>query len=370
MLEEAGTEASSSSLFDLLATQSARFRELYLQAERDAEEAREREWHAAVRIQSCWRGYTERKALQRLHDAAGTIQRAFRGLMGRKRFRVTVKQQLKDLRTNHYNTMAARIQAVWKGYCERKHGLDYYARKAYLEALRKHNADIKHELDEFEREQAARRQAAQEKAEKKRRLRELERQHVLLSTRAQRGVLAVQEKGQDMEVTVRTVNKLQTLRKPRPPPGPSPRKTASTAAPVDASLLYSKPQGPFKPPEHVVRMKTRAPRVTLKRAEPYLSPVDPSKVFERASDGVAAEEAHQPRFAGFSKTHKREEGHVQSVFASTPYIGEGPGDLRQTYGRQTFRSAEQELNASSSTSNRLAFSTNVGRISLFDETEP
>ena len=163
-----------------------RFRELYLAAEKGAEENREREWNAAVTIQSAWRGYLERKHLGHLHSSAVVIQRAFRGLMGRKAFRMMVKQELKDLRTQHYNQMATRIQSRWRGFAQRKNGLDFYARKLYLETLRAHNAVIQQELQEFEREQAAKREAELQKQAKKKRLRDMERKHVLLSTRAVR----------------------------------------------------------------------------------------------------------------------------------------------------------------------------------------
>lgn len=108
-------------------------------------------------------------------------------------------------------------------------------------------------------------------------------------------------------------------------------------------------------------MKTRPLRGALKRAEPYSSPVEPAKIFERSSGDLPDD---RPRFTEFTKTHAHTERYEPSVFAPTHYVGEGPGDTRQVYGRHTFRSAEENVDERS----RLAFST-VGHISLFDEAE-
>lgn len=53
------------------------------------------------------------------------------------------------MRQRHYDHAANTIQALWRGYWSRQHVCDFYARKAYLEALRLQNDQIKYDLFEY-----------------------------------------------------------------------------------------------------------------------------------------------------------------------------------------------------------------------------
>eukprot|EP01147_Barroeca_monosierra_P002143 gene2143-5173_t len=349
-------EKRHKTILDLLTDEPERFKVLYIQAEKAAEDNRASERNAAVTIQRWWRGYKARKHIHGMENAAILIQRMVRGLHGRKYFRQMVKQDLASKQIQHYNAMATKIQALWKGYLQRKYGFNYYSRKAYLTALVLHNAEIKRELDAYACEQQARLEEAQKKEEQRRRLRELQKQHVLLSTRAQKGILLSSGHLPHEELTVRTIGRIQT----RKVSARNLDKLSHTVPQIDQMSLPKKPQGPFKNPEDVAKIKAKEPRTTFRRQLPYTGSIDSCKSFERTgmietkcSKGVLRSVLP---FTTLPRTKP-------SVFASTPYIGEGPGDTRLKYGRSTFRSTEEDNDHI----DKLAFTAPLGHISCFDE---
>ncbi len=101
----------------------------------EAEEALERETHAAIVIQKHWRAYVTRKYHKYLNNQAVTIQRIWRGHEARRLFKFAKRQRQLVLEEQYYNYMATQIQRIWRGYVSRslrgipKHN---YARRKQL----------------------------------------------------------------------------------------------------------------------------------------------------------------------------------------------------------------------------------------------
>ncbi|KAG2485005.1 hypothetical protein HYH03_016208 [Edaphochlamys debaryana] len=153
-----------------------------------AEERRALEQKAIVTIQSWARGFLVRRRLQRLTWTALTVQRYWRGYLGRLRGRLALEVQNRALRRAYFNAMATIIQRWWRGFYSRKHIHDYYARKRYLHDIKQRNDHIRAELSlETERAIIAQRQEAEERA---RRLfaEKVSKLHHLVSTGTQPGI--------------------------------------------------------------------------------------------------------------------------------------------------------------------------------------
>lgn len=135
---------------------------------------------------------------------------------------------------------------------------------------------------------------------------------------------------------------------------------ASSSSSTDATRLYTRPQGPFKDPERVQQIKSRSLRSTFRRAEAYAPPVDASVVLHRPEQGPDT----RPRFTETLRRRAGNDDYTPSVFASTPYVGEGPGDTRMLYGRKSFREGEERLDSQS----KLAFTTTSRQSMLEDGT--
>lgn len=153
-----------------------------------AEERRVLESRAVVIIQAYVRGFLIRRRLLRLAGVATTVQRYWRGYLGRLRARRALEEHNRALRQAYFSAKATVVQKWWRGYFSRKNVHDYYARKAYLRAVRERNEDIRSELAmEAERAILLQRQEAEERA---RRLFEekVGKLHHLVSTANQPGI--------------------------------------------------------------------------------------------------------------------------------------------------------------------------------------
>ncbi|GLI65479.1 hypothetical protein VaNZ11_009017 [Volvox africanus] len=153
-----------------------------------AEERREVEAKAVIKIQAFARGFIIRRRLLRLAWTALTIQRYWRGYLGRLRARLALEAYNRTLRKAYFSAMATVIQRWWRGYYSRKHIHDYYARKRYLQQVRERNQHIRAELNlEAERAIIMQRQEAEERA---RNLfaDKLSKLHHLVSTAVQPGI--------------------------------------------------------------------------------------------------------------------------------------------------------------------------------------
>ncbi|XP_035828786.1 spermatogenesis-associated protein 17 [Aplysia californica] len=154
----------------------------------DAEAARLIEYSNAVKIQSWFRATRVRSYLKHTNRCATAIQRRWRGFLGRRFFRILLKNTVFIMKLNHYNAMACKVQKVWRGYYVRKYVFNYYSRKRYLEALQVKNEIIRSELSEYAEQQEATRKREEEKKEMEHRKMEARRHHYLVSTEVMPGI--------------------------------------------------------------------------------------------------------------------------------------------------------------------------------------
>ncbi|XP_042782227.1 spermatogenesis-associated protein 17 isoform X2 [Panthera leo] len=127
---------------------------------------RKKEYDAAVKIQSWFRGCRIRAYLRYLHRVATVIQKCWRGYLGRQHYQLIVK-----------------IQKRWRGYRIRKYCFNYFYLKEYLKAVSETNDAIREALEEFaEMKEREEKKADLEREEKKRDY-QARKMHYLLSTK-------------------------------------------------------------------------------------------------------------------------------------------------------------------------------------------
>ncbi|KAI9336188.1 hypothetical protein DFJ73DRAFT_850624 [Zopfochytrium polystomum] len=156
---------------------------------REAEAHREREYNAAVKLASRWRGFWARNCLAKNRAAAVKIQRAYRDYERRQATAKRAQREIEEAKRALHNTMATQIQRTWRGYISRKKIFDFRARKQYIDEITKRMADLRVSLAEH-----AALQRAQDEARRERLVREsLDRlagtRHHWLGTRAVPGVM-------------------------------------------------------------------------------------------------------------------------------------------------------------------------------------
>ena len=154
----------------------------------EAEAALPLEAEAALKIQRLFRGQTVRALVQRWRDAAGFIQRVFRGHMGRLRSHAARAEVLRveRLAVFHYHTLA--VQKTFRGYYSRRYYHDFYARQAYLSEVVRTSEALREQLVSVRATQAA---AAEDAAARRTEdeFREVTQNlHHLVSTAAQPGI--------------------------------------------------------------------------------------------------------------------------------------------------------------------------------------
>ncbi|XP_071346179.1 spermatogenesis-associated protein 17 isoform X2 [Trachinotus anak] len=152
-------------------SEAEEFQKEYFLRNSQAEENRQRENQAAIRIQSWFRACKVRAYLSHLHKKAIIIQKIWRGFTARARFRQMVK-----------------IQRRWRGFFLRKYIHNFYARKSYLEELSRKNELVRRELDELEELQRRERNCLEMIKEQTAKVYQAHRLHHLLSTKQCPGV--------------------------------------------------------------------------------------------------------------------------------------------------------------------------------------
>ncbi|XP_034523086.1 spermatogenesis-associated protein 17 isoform X2 [Ailuropoda melanoleuca] len=144
---------------------------------------RKKEYDAAVKIQSWFRGCQVRAYIRNLHRITTVIQKWWRSYLGRQEYRLIVKFASCAMKMNFYNAMAVRIQRRWRGYRIRKYCFNYFYLKEYLRAVSETNDAIREALEEFaEMKEREEKKADLEREEKKRDY-QARKMHYLLSTK-------------------------------------------------------------------------------------------------------------------------------------------------------------------------------------------
>ncbi|KAJ0002225.1 hypothetical protein NQD34_002021, partial [Periophthalmus magnuspinnatus] len=164
------------------------FRQEYFYRNSLAEESREKENQAAIRIQSWVRACRVQAYISHLHKKAVIIQKIWRGFRARSRFRQMVKAAYFIMKMNFYEAMAVRIQRRWRGYYVRKYVHNFYAGKSYLENISMKNKQVRRDLDELEELQRRERKCLEMVKEQTAKLYQAHRLHHLVSTKQCPGV--------------------------------------------------------------------------------------------------------------------------------------------------------------------------------------
>uniref|UniRef100_A0A8C7BHA0 Spermatosis associated 17 n=1 Tax=Neovison vison TaxID=452646 RepID=A0A8C7BHA0_NEOVI len=149
---------------------------------------RKKEYDAAVKIQSWFRGCQVRAYIRYLHRIATVIQKWWRGYSGREEYRLLVKFASCAMKMNFYNAMAVRIQRRWRGYRIRKYCFNYFYLKEYLRAVSETNDAIREALEEFAEMKEREEKKADLEREEKERDYQARKMHYLLSTKQIPGI--------------------------------------------------------------------------------------------------------------------------------------------------------------------------------------
>ncbi|XP_077095928.1 spermatogenesis-associated protein 17 isoform X2 [Siphateles boraxobius] len=302
---------------------------------RIAEENREKENEAAVRIQSWFRGCQVRAYLSHLQKNATLIQKIWRGFTARVLFRQRVKTAYFIMKMNFYNKMAVKIQQRWRGYYVRKYVHNYYARKRYLEGLTRKNEHIRRDLQEFAELQRKERERITLEKEEQGRTIQAQRLHFLLSTKQCPGVFnsPFREEPDEMELRLRKVKPLLARSAPKERKTPNIIPDLSNLMPNRERLppIHKKPQGPFRPALEVQQQRQRP-------LEPSLRVATSITALEEAREELKRQEWRtrviDQTFLPFLNTsqNKRYEGLMHT---STPFE-------QVAYGTKHFREEHEE----------------------------
>jgi len=288
-----------------------------------AEEVRLLEYAASVKIQSWFRASRVRSYVTHLNQSATTVQRRWRGFLGRRFFRLYVKNCVLVMKLNFYNGCATRVQKIWRGYYVRKYVFNYYSRKRYLEALSIKNEIIRNELDEYAEQQEQNRRRQTEAKERAIQEKLARKYHYLISTHVIPGVFnsPFLPYPTEMEYTLASVKPLvHKRRKISDNPYDPTWKSYNHDLPKPAQLppLPNKPQGPFREPDNVQQQRYKAFQPSLRVATSYTS-------LEEAREKMKAEEwvtrLNDDIFLPFTRKDQKYDPllHTKSNYGHLPY---------------------------------------------------
>lgn len=329
---------------------------------------RKKERDAAVKIHSWFRKIQVQRYIRNQHACATIIQKTFRAYIGRKYYREAVRKRMKGVMTLFYDQMATKIQAKWRGYYARKYRFNFYTRKTYLDALVLKNERIRVQLQQTGLKN-------KEKEEKKRKEQEMNaeimkhrRRHYLLSTQVCPGVYNSFNKSNiGIEDVIKSLPPLsrqerQNIQKEKR------LKFLKTANGIPTSLdsndtngqqascdhptlppLKSKPQGPFRCTEEVLKQRYKELKPTLRVATDYES-VNKAR-FELRKD----EWTRRIIDKKFLPSTKREATYTACLHTSSNY-------QRPDYGSKHFRESDDKGFIQNKTFQRV-----VSPIPIFDQ---
>eukprot|EP00042_Codosiga_hollandica_P027406 m.136499 g.136499 ORF g.136499 m.136499 type:complete len:364 (-) comp52474_c0_seq12:163-1254(-) len=345
--------------FIRLTRRQADFVPAFIALAQAADAARPAAHSAAVRIQSLIRSCLTRVAHQQQVNAAVFIQKIYRGWLARKLFRGMLLAALRAKKLAYYNANATRIQKMWRGFYSRKYIHNFYTRKAYLYALTLKNTEVKRFIDEQAESKAQQehtRLLVQSESLKQEKIRTA---HFLLSTTAIPGVCSTTTSGRGVtdDMLRQSMRSMPTLRAR----GAAHHSDTTASVPV-SNNLPSPPQGPFKSPDQVLRLKNKPINTTLRTQTDFEAARKALWVFlqidlfllahscavywlacsledvQKEWRGRITDKPFLPPSSTFPAA--KVEGYLN---ATSPFIGNGPGDVRMMYGRKHFREEEAEL---------------------------
>lgn len=247
---------------------------------------REKEWNSAVKILSWFRRLQVQNYIKHQHESALIIQRVYRGYVGRKRYRQIVKHKMQTMMAFFYDKMATKIQALWRGYYIRKYKANYYARKAYLDALVIKNETVRLELDRVKAERLAKEEIQRRDKLMRDTTLNHRKNHHLLSTKVCRGIYNSPKKStKEIEEALKNVSplsreerelletnkRLRFLKTATGIPTHDLDYSTDRFQPLPPIKNNTKPQGPFRSPEDVQKQRYKELQPTLRVATDYES---------------------------------------------------------------------------------------------------
>ncbi|EFB16758.1 hypothetical protein PANDA_016391, partial [Ailuropoda melanoleuca] len=297
---------------------------------------RKKEYDAAVKIQSWFRGCQVRAYIRNLHRITTVIQKWWRSYLGRQEYRLIVKFASCAMKMNFYNAMAVRIQRRWRGYRIRKYCFNYFYLKEYLRAVSETNDAIREALEEFaEMKEREEKKADLEREEKKRDY-QARKMHYLLSTKQIPGVYnsPFRKDPDPWELRLQKAKPLTSQRskaKPKPCISLSDWLACTSARSFPQSEILppidrKQCQGPFRDITEVLEQRYKPLEPTLRVAEP----IDELKVARgefRRQEWMR--NVNDNMFLPFSSYHKNKK-YIPLMNSSSKY---GPN----SYGSQHFR---------------------------------
>jgi hypothetical protein len=270
---------------------------------------------------------------------------------------IIIQVHVAKMESDHYNSMAAKIQGTWRGYYVRKYVFDYHAQQRYLRELRRKNEAVRERLAQFKIRQDLEQSAREETLMELRIEEEARRQHYMLSTKCREGIykphrgdksqpLPFEKKMKSLKFYLPSSHKSHTT-KHRTMSCDHHMTTATTTLPP--LNLPNRIQGPFCDPSVVWRQRHKPLNPTLRVATQYNSE-DIARAELRAREW--RERVVEDKFLPF--THSPSHTYQPLLHTSSPYS-------RLPYGTKQFRDEDYTRNI-----HRKAFQTVVPHISLFD----
>lgn len=304
---------------------------------RDAEEERDREFQAALKIQCWFRGTKVRAYLKFLHHCARTIQRHFRGHKGREIYRQLVQEKLARMRIDFYNKQATIIQRFWRGFYIRKYIFNYYSRKRYLLGVLAKNEIVRKELEEFAIKSRQEKELKRELEEKLAKQMKARKTHYLISTHQLPGVYnspfyPPQPSAKEMELrNARPLSRRSRLKQKSQLPVDAAeilnhsrsikivsRVSKSAPLPPISMKTAAKVQGPFRTPDEVWQQRHKPLNPSLRVATSYVSAED-ARADMKANEWVTR--LIDDKFVPFTHRERPYDPllHTTSQYGSLPY---------------------------------------------------
>jgi myosin heavy subunit len=272
----------------------------------DAEETREVERLACVKLQAWWRMMGTIRRIERMQMAARMLQRNTKAALAKIAYRKKIIERLQERRRKAYHNGAVLMQSLWRGYWSRKTIHDYYGRWIpYMDKIKDDSVKVTAALAEFRAKEEGRLASEKRAAINRKHALKVSREHHLLGTTMITGVYDSQRTaGPVSEQELRaSVKDLHLTRAPAMhltrfgqqlsqwdgyQPGSS---KPTTLRPI---------QGPFKSPDEVARIKNLQPMLSLRAQTDFRS-------LERSTDFDKEQDWHKrvnPGFQPFNQTTK------------------------------------------------------------------
>lgn len=300
---------------------------------RIADQYREIEFNAAVKIQAWYRFLRVKAYFKHINASAVTIQKAFRGFIGRKVYRGILDESVKIKRKTFYDKQATLCQKTWRGYFSRKYIFNYYKRKAYLLAIQHKNEAVLNELKEY-KDYMDRQAEDRRNIEKYQKLEEkAKREHYLISTKQISGVYNSPYKPApaEMEYLMRSIKLDPSEYHDSYVKSVRANKFDLISLPEGLPPLPNKLQGPFREPIDVRKQRYRPFSPTL-RCETDFESLNLAR--SEMKDKEWCERHHEEKFAPVDKSIYRKP-YLPMMLSTSKY-----GHLE--YGTKKFREEKKE----------------------------